>query len=70
MGSVAILCKLRNCNAYSGMEQWGGLQHSIHSKGGSGELHKGGGKGKLPTAFDFETADPARNRKGAAREIL
>ena len=52
MGSVAILCKLRNGNAYSGMEHWDVREHRIHSKGGSGELHKGGGKGKLPTAFD------------------
>ena len=67
MGSVAILCKLRNCNAYSGMEHWGGLQHTIHSKGGSGELHKGGGKGKLPTGFDVRDCRSCPQRKGSCK---
>ena len=67
MGSVAILCKLRNGNAYSGMEHWGVLQHTIHSKGGSGELHKGGGKGKLPTAFDFRDCRSGPQQKGSCK---
>ena len=67
MGSVAILCKLRNGNAYSGMEHWGVLQHTIHSKGGSGELHKGGGKGKLPTAFDVRDCRSCPQRKGSCK---
>ena len=69
MGSVAILCKLRNGNAYSGMEHWGVLQHTIHSKGGSGELHKGGGRASSPRPSTFGTAGPGRSGKGAAREI-
>ena len=67
MGSVAILCKLRNGNAYSGMEHWGVLQHTIHSKGGPGELHKGGGKGKLPTAFDVPDCRSCPQRKGSCK---
>ena len=67
MGSGAILCKLRNGNAYSGMEHWGVLQHTIDSKGGSGELHKGGGKGKLPTAFDVRDCSSWPQRKGSCK---
>ena len=67
MGSVAILCKLRNGNAYSGMEHWDVLQHTMHTKGGSGELHKGGGKGKLPTAFDFRDCRSGPQRKGSCK---
>ena len=70
MGSVAILCKLRNGNAYSSMPHWVVLQHTMDSKGGSGELHKGGDKASSPRALTFGSADPARNAKGAAREIL
>ena len=67
MGSVAILCKLRNGNAYSSMPHWGVLQPTMDSKGGSGELHKGGGKGKLPTAFDFRDCRSGPQRKGSCK---
>ena len=54
-------------HAYSGMEHWSGLQHTIHSKGGSGELYKGGGKGKLPTAFVFQDCRSGPQQKGSCK---
>ena len=68
MGSVAILCKLRNGNAYSGMEHWDAPQHTMPTKGGSGDLHKGGGKGKFPTAFDDRDCRSWPQRKGSGKE--
>ena len=52
MGSVAIWLKLRNGKLHSGMERRDVPQQTNHFKGGSDELHKGGGKGELATAVD------------------
>ena len=54
-------------HASSGMEHWSGLQHTIQSKGGSGELHKGGRKGELPTAFDVRGCRSYPQRKGSCK---
>ena len=67
MGSVAILCKLRNGDAYSSMEHWDVPQHTMPTKGGSGELRKGGGKGKFPTAFDVRDCRSWPQRKGSGK---
>ena len=66
-GAVAMLCKRRNGNAYAGMEHWDVLQHTMHTKGGSGELHKGGGKGKFPTAFGLRDCRSWAQRKGSGK---
>jgi len=67
MRSVAIWCKVKNGHAYSVMEQSDVLQHTIDSKGGSDELHKGGGKGKLQTAFDVQDCRTCPQRKGSCK---
>ena len=54
-------------HASSGMEHWSGLQHTSKGKGGSGELHKGGRKGKLPTAFDVRDCRSDPQRKGSCK---
>ena len=64
MGSVAILCKLRNGNAYSGMQHCDVPQHTMPSKGGSGELRKGDGKGEFPTPLGFRGWRSWPQRKG------
>ena len=67
MGSVAILCKLRNGNAYSGMQHCDVPQHTMATKGGPGELRKGDGKGKFPTPLDVRGCRSWPQRKGSGK---
>ena len=67
MGSVAILCKLRNVSAYSGMQHCDVPQQTMPSKGGSSELRKGDGKGKFPTRLDVRGCRSWPQRKGSGK---
>ena len=67
MGSVAILCKLRNGNAYSGMQHCDVPQQTMLSKGGSSELRKGDGKGKFRTPLEVRGTRSWPQRKGSGK---
>ena len=67
MGSVAISCKLRNANAYSGMQHCDVPQQTMPSKGGSSELRKGDGKGKFPTPLEVRGTRSWPQRKGSGK---
>ena len=67
MGSVAILCKLRNVNAYSGMQHCDVPQQTMPSKGASSGLRKGSGKGKFLTPLEVRGTRSWPQRKGSGK---